>query len=128
MRAGRLWVYTAQQGGRIRAFCVAREYTRPSGMRSMKIVDYQTVEPSVDLLPGLARAAADRCARDHLGMLEHNGCDVPKYGGFDQVAPYRITKAAWSFYYRTTDPDLAAELGHPDVWDPSEYDGDASFM
>jgi hypothetical protein len=61
-------------------------------------------------------------------MLEHNGCDIPKMRGFDQVAPYRITKAAWSFYYRTTDPDLADVLAHPDVWDPSEYDGDASFM
>lgn len=128
LRAGRLRVYTAEQHGRIRAFCVAREYTRPSGMRSMKIVDFQTVETSVDLLPGLARAAADRAARDGLGMLEHNGADIPKYRGFDQIAPYRITKAAWSFYYRTTDPDLAATLAHPDVWDPSEYDGDASFM
>ncbi|NMO92803.1 hypothetical protein [Actinomycetospora sp. TBRC 11914] len=128
LRAGRLWVYTAEQGGRIRAFCVVREYTRPSGMRSMKIVDFQSVEPSVDLLPGLARAAAARCAGARIGMLEHNGCDIPKMAGFDEVAPYRITKAAWSFYYRTTDPDLADTLAHPDVWDPSEYDGDASFM
>lgn len=128
LRAGHLWVYTARQDGRIRAFCVVKEYLRPSGMRSMKIVDYQTVDPSVDLLPGLARAAAERCAHDHVGMLEHNGCELPKMSGFDQVAPYRITKAAWSFYYRTTDPDLADALAHPDVWDPSEYDGDTSFM
>ncbi|HEY2194341.1 MAG TPA: hypothetical protein VGH76_18870 [Actinomycetospora sp.] len=128
LRAGRLWVYTAERAGSIRAFCVVKEYTRPTGMRSMKIVDYQTVEDAVDLLPGLARAAAERSADARLGMLEHNGCDIPKMSGFDDVAPYRITKAAWSFYYRTTDPDLADTLAHPDAWDPSEYDGDTSFM
>ncbi len=51
----RLWVYTAEREGRIRAYCVVKVYERPSGMRSMKIVDYQTVDTSVDLLPGLVR-------------------------------------------------------------------------
>ena len=61
-------------------------------------------------------------------MLEHNGCDVPKFDAFDRLAPHRITKAAWSFYFVTSDPVLSAALAEPEVWDPSEYDGDASFM
>jgi hypothetical protein len=97
-------------------------------MRSMKIVDYQTLDTSVDLLPGLVRAAAARCRAEGLGMLEHNGCDIPKFDGFDRFAPHRITKAAWSFYFVTSDPVLTSALADPDVWDPSEYDGDASFM
>ncbi len=128
LRSGRLWVYTAERAGKIRAFCVVTVYDRPSGMRSMKIVDYQTVDTAVDLLPGLVRAAAARSAREGFGLLEHNGCDLPKFAAFDRAAPYRITKAAWSFYYLTSDPQLEAELATPDVWDPSEYDGDASFM
>ena len=128
LRAGALWVYTASRGGRMRAYCVVKQWERPGGVRGMKIVDYQTVDPSVDLLPGLVRAAAARCAEEGISLLEHTGCDIPKMSGFDRFAPYRLTKAAWSFYFVTSDPVLAAELGRPEVWDPSEYDGDASFM
>jgi hypothetical protein len=128
LRGGRLRIFTASRGGRMRAWCLVKEYERPSGMRSMKIVDYQTVDTSADLLPGLVRAAVDRCAAEGLGMLEHNGCDLPKLAAFDRYAPYRIIKAAWSFYFVTSDPDLQATLARPDAWDPSEYDGDASFI
>ena len=128
LQAGRLWVYTAEQGGRMCAFCVVKQHDRPEGIHSMKIVDYQTVEPSVDLLPGLLRAAAARCTREGSSVLEHEGCDIPKMGSFDRFAPYRMAKAAWPFYFRTRDPVLAAELSDTRVWDPSEYDGDASYI
>jgi hypothetical protein len=128
LRSGRIRIYTAERAGLLRAYCVAKQWDRPSGMRAMKVVDYQTLDTAVDLLPGLVRAAAERCTHDGIGLLEHNGCDIPKMQGFDRFAPYRITKAAWSFYFRSSDPALAAELAQPAVWDPSEYDGDASYM
>ncbi len=46
---------------------------------------------------------------------------------FDELAPYRIDKPGWSFYYCATDPKFEAELAEPGVWDPSEYDGDSSY-
>jgi hypothetical protein len=128
LRGGRLWVYTARRDGRMRAYCVVKAWDRPGGVRGMKILDYQTVDPAVDLLPGLVRAAAARAAHEGISLLEHNGTDIPKMSGFDRFAPYRLTKAAWSFYFVTSDPVLSAELVEPGVWDPSEYDGDASFM
>ena len=45
---------------------------------------------------------------------------------FDAFASYRKTQS-WTFFYRAVDPALEAELREPGVWDPSEYDGDASI-
>ena len=135
LRAGRLWVHEAHRKGRMRAYCVVRaHYHRPaaahrsSGLHRMRIVDYQSVDGSVDLLPGLLRAAALCCARNGYTMLEHNACEVPKMRSFDRAAPHRKAKETWSFYVRTTDPALTADLERPEVWDPSEYDGEPSYM
>lgn len=127
MRAGRLWVLTAARGGRIRAFGVLKLHVRPEGVRSMKLVDFQTVEPDADLLPGIVRLALHRSAAERCAMLEHHGCGLPTLRGFDEVAPYRAVKPAWSFYYRAVDPALEPRLAEPATWDPSEYDGDSSY-
>jgi hypothetical protein len=127
MRTDRLWVLTAARGGRIRAFGVLKLHVRPEGVRSMKLVDFQTVEPDADLLPGIVRLALRRSAAQGCAMLEHHGCGLPKLRGFDDVAPYRAVKPAWSFYYQALDPALESRLAEPATWDPSEYDGDSSY-
>lgn len=127
MRADRLRVLTASRDGRLRAFCVLKVHVRPGGVRSMKLVDFQTVEPAQDLLPGLLGLAVRRSAAEGCAMLEHHGLDLPKTRAFDDLAPYRATKPAWSFYYCAVDPALEPRLADPDTWDPSEYDGDSSF-
>jgi hypothetical protein len=47
--------------------------------------------------------------------------------GFDSFAPHRRERPSWSFYYHAGDPALAADLRRPEAWDPSLFDGDASF-
>ena len=127
LQANRLAVLTATRGDRIRAYCVLKQHDRPGGLRSMKLVDFQTIEPDTDLLPGLLRLALRRAAAAGAVMLEHHGCGLPKMRSFDAFAPYRATKPAWSFYYVPLDPALAGRLAEPDTWDPSEYDGDSSY-
>jgi hypothetical protein len=134
LRAGRLWIHEARRNGRMRAYCVLRSHHhRPAAHRTqalhgMRLVDYQTLEDSVDLLPGLLRSAISRCVADGYSLLEHNACDLPKMRSFDASAPYRQAKPTWSLYVGTTDPALASELTSPEVWDPSEYDGEPSYM
>jgi hypothetical protein len=127
MRANRLTILTATRGGRLRAYCVLKLHVRPGGLRSMKLVDFQTVEPGTELLPGLLRLALQRSAAQSCAMLEHHGCGLAKMRSFDERAPYRAVKPAWSFYYRADDPSLEARLSEPGRWDPSEYDGDSSY-
>ena len=127
MRAKRLWIFTASRNNLLQAYCVLRQHTRPHGVRSVKLVDYQILECGEDLLPGLLRAALRRCAAEDNYVLEHHGCGLKKMRIFDEIAPYRAKKPAWSFYYRTIDDALGAELNDPEAWDPSEFDGDASY-
>lgn len=127
MRAKRLWVLTALRNNLLRAHCVLRQHTRPQGLRSVKLVDYRTLERGEELLAGLFRATLRRCAAEGNHILEHHGCGLKRMRVFDEIAPYRAKKPAWSFYYHAADAALGIELDDPEVWDPSEFDGDASY-
>jgi hypothetical protein len=126
-RAGRLWTVTAVRDGLIRAYGVLKIHLRPQGLRTMKLVDFQTLDPDVDMLPGLVKLALRRAAAEKCPFLEHHGCGLPKLRAFDAIAGYRTAKPSWSFYYYTEDPLLEQRLADPATWDPSEYDGDSSY-
>lgn len=126
-RQGRLWVLAAVRNSMIRAYCVLK-YHRHPGVNSMKIVDFQSVEPDIDLLPDLLKLALRRSSAENCAFLEQYGVGLPKMRWFEYIAPYRTAKPAWSFYYAADDRALAERLADPAVWDPSEYDGDASYV
>jgi len=125
-RDGRLWVFTASLGARLVAYCVVTQLGEP-GKRYARLVDFQTIEPETQLLPGLLRAALKRCARSEVHLLEHLGRGVPKMAAVDRSAPYRKRLASWRFFYRAANQGLEKELRSPQCWDPSVYDGDASL-
>ena len=126
-RAGRLWIITAERHGLLRAYAVFKRQKRNDGIRRMQLVDYQTLDREEDLLPGLLQVALRRCESENLFTLEQLGCGVPTRTAFDEYAPYRYKLKNWPYYYRAADPAIHAELARPEVWDPSEFDGDASF-
>jgi hypothetical protein len=126
MRQRRLWIFTAARGGLLRAYGVLNRQDWRQGVRRMRLVDYQTLEPDADLLPGLLGAALRRCAAEDFYVLEHLGGGLPKMRSLDRCAPYRRRLPNWPFYYHATDPALDAELRRPEAWDPSSFDGDAS--
>jgi hypothetical protein len=127
LRRGRLWVVAALRDGLIRAYCVLKQHHRPPDVSSMKIVDFQTLEPDTDLLPGLLKPALRRSAAENCSFLEHHGVGLPKLASFEAIASYRAPKPSWSFFYYTDNEALEERLADPDVWDPSEYDGDSAY-
>ncbi|MBV8531348.1 MAG: hypothetical protein JO104_08525 [Candidatus Eremiobacteraeota bacterium] len=138
MRKRRLWILTASRNGQLRAYCTltrqdhafrlpALTHDDAQGIRAMRLVDYQSVEPEVDYLSGLLGEALRRCAKEGVYILEYLGRDVPKMRVVDDTAPHRTQLENWKFYYHASDPALSAELREPMAWDPSAYDGDASF-
>ena len=96
-------------------------------VKSGDLKPHQTLDPQDDLLPGLLRWALRRCSDEGFHVLEHVGCGLPKMRSFERFAPYRRKLPCWPFYYRTADPILGSQLARPEVWDPSTYDGDASY-
>lgn len=138
MRRQRLHIVTASRNGQLRAYCILTRHEHgfqlppfprrdTQGVRGMRLVDYQSIEPEVDLLPRLLAAALRRCAQEGLFMLEHFGRGVPKMRALDDHAPYRKALTNWKFFYRAADPRLDADLREPERWDPSAYDGEASL-
>jgi hypothetical protein len=125
MRTGRLWIFTASRKGRLQAYCIFKRQGYAQDVR-MRLVDYQSIEPAVDLLPDLLGAALRRCIAEGVFVLDKPGLGIPKMRAFDEFAPYR-QKQNWPLFYRAVDSALDAELRQPRFWDPSEYDGDASL-
>jgi hypothetical protein len=104
LRRGRLRVFTATRAGLLRAYAVVKRQDLGEPLRRARLVDYQTLEPGVDLLPALLRAALRYCASEGFGVLEHLGCSLPKMRSFDRLAPYRRALPAWPYYYHAPDP------------------------
>ncbi len=128
LRVGRLWIFTASRNGlKTQADCIVKRQDPSDAVRRMRLVDYQTLDLQEDLLPGLLRHALRKCIAEKFHVLEHVGCGLQKMQSFDRFAPYRRDLPCWPFYYRTPDTKLAAQLARPEVWDPSVYDGDASY-
>jgi hypothetical protein len=138
MRKGRLWILTASRNGKLRAYCTltrqdhgfrlpALPHGDTQGLRGMRLADYQSLEPEVDFLPAFLAAALQRCAAEDLFILENLGRGVPKMRVVDECAPYRKKLENWKFFYSAAEPTLEADLGESRFWDPSAYDGDATF-
>lgn len=126
-RTGRLWIYTATRHGQLRAYCVFKRQDGKEGIRRMRLVDYQTLEPDTDLLAGMLQAALKRCMAEGIYVLEHLGVGLPGLDSFDRCAPYRRKWSHWPYSFHAADPAIAAELRSAEAWNPSSYDGDASF-
>jgi hypothetical protein len=126
LRSNRLWIFTASRIGRLRGYCVLRLESWHGG-RKVVLIDYQSLEPERDLLPGFLCAALQRCAAEGFYALQNAGVGVPKMRAFDEHAPYRRTLANSVFYYGAADAALEAELRQPRFWDPSLFDGDATL-
>jgi hypothetical protein len=138
MRKGGLWIFTASRSSRLYAYCTltrqnhafrlpALEHDDTQGIRAMRLVDYQCIEPAIDLLPVLLTAALRRCSKEDVYILENLGRGVPKMRTLDRCAPYLEKLSNWKFFFSAADPSLQAELRAARFWEPSAYDGDASF-
>jgi hypothetical protein len=127
MRRGKLWIATATRASQLRAYAILKLKHYEIGLRRMELVDYQTLDEERDLLPALTLRALKHAAAGKCDILEHVGCDLPKTRAFDALAPYRRETASWPYFYHAPDDDLATDLKTPETWDPSTYDGDASF-
>lgn len=126
MRRDRLWIFTASRGDHMQAYCILKRQSHVGKLARMRLVDYQTLDPGVDLLPDFIRAALRRCAAEDICILDKPGTGLFKMRTFDEFAPYRA-RQTWPLFYRAVNAAFAEDLRDAKVWDPSAYDGDASI-
>ena len=128
LRENKAWIATAGKASNLTAYAIFRRHDNPRfGLRRMRLVDFQTIDGSITLLVPMLSWALERCQREGIDMLECLGFRADKSNLIHKIAPYRRKLPSWLYFYKTKDENLAERLSDPNVWDPSQFDGDASL-
>ena len=93
----------------------------------MRLVDFQLSMENITLLVPMLSWALERCRREGIDMVECIGVRTDKANLIRKIAPYERKLPSWLYFYKTRDESLAERLSDPNVWDPSQFDGDASL-
>jgi hypothetical protein len=123
----RLWIATIAEGSRLVAYAIFdRKDILRLGLKRMRLLDFQSLLPGADMLFPILAWALKKCVAEKLHLLANVGryLDEP---GIMETASFREKLPAWTFFYRASDPGLAASLKDVRAWAPSLFDGDASL-
>ena len=125
----RLWIPTVVEGGSLIAYAVFdRRYRRDIDLHLVKLVDFQALDGSTELLPPIISWALGKCRAEGIHMLESEGRWLEPGELLDVIAPYRRKlPRAWRHAYRANNALLADQLRDRRAWAPSLFDGDASL-
>jgi len=121
------WIVTVG-GSHLRAYGIFRRHDSPKfGLRRMRLVDFQTLDGNKAVLVSMLAWAIKRCRSEGIDMMESIGLRTDKGSVISEIAPHERKLPSWLYFYKTRDTSLAARLSNPNVWDPSQFDGDASL-
>jgi hypothetical protein len=122
------WILAVSKERKLAAYAILlRQDNLAHGLTRMRLADFQTVEPSNELLRPLLAAAVERCRKERIHMLEASGFAPDKQAVIDSLSPKSRNLDAWRYLYKAAQPGLAEQLKDPAVWDPTCLDGDASL-
>jgi hypothetical protein len=128
LKNNKAWIVAVDEGAGISAYSIFIRYDNPNvGLKRMRLVDFQTLDGDTTFLLPMLSWALMRCRRDKIHMLESVGFRPEKQNIITEVAPFERKLPSWLYFYSTRDKQLAQSLTSPDVWDPSQFDGDASL-
>lgn len=125
----RVWILTLNEGSsRILAYAIFCRIDNPQiHLKRMCLIDFQSLNGDHEVLVPMLSRGLRRCEEQRIHMLEAFGFRPDKQCVIDRAAPYRRRLRAWAYFYRTSNQAWREELQHVDVWDPSQFDGDASL-
>jgi hypothetical protein len=130
LQQGSAWIYTVEGKSGLAAYSVfLRHDFQPIGLRRMRLVDFQSLEPdrSPDLLMAMLAAAVKRSREQSIHMLELAGVAPALETTLERASPHRRELSNWLFFYKARNPTLELKLKDPAVWEPSLFDGDSSL-
>jgi 3-oxoacyl-(acyl-carrier-protein) synthase len=125
---GRAWIVTHEVNSRVLAYAIFhRQDHREINLKRVRLVDYQTLPESADVLSSLLAWGLEECRTQGIHMLEAFGFRPDKQQLLDRLAPRRRKLPSWTYFHKTSSPALQQEMQDPQIWDPSQFDGDASL-
>jgi hypothetical protein len=123
----RLWIATVVDGPRLLAYAIFERNDNRTGLKRMRLVDFQSLDSHRMLLSSALSWALRKCQDEGIHVLEISGRWLEKGELIHAVAPYRRKLSTWTFFYRANTPQLEERLKDRSAWAPSLYDGDASL-
>jgi hypothetical protein len=127
LRNNQAWLLTAGKET-VFAYGIFLRYDNPrAALKRMRLVDYQALDGSTTLLVPMLSWALEKCRNEDIHMLECIGFRPDKRNVITKIAPYERKLPCWLYFYKTRDKSLAERLSDSNVWDPSQFDGDASL-
>jgi hypothetical protein len=128
LRNDEAWIVAAEEGPSISAYSIFLRCDNPNcGLKRMRLVDYLALDGSTTPLSPMLSWALEKCRKEGIDMLEVIGLRADKGDIIARSAPYKRNLPCWLYYYKTRDRSLGEKLSDPNVWDPSQFDGDASL-
>jgi hypothetical protein len=128
LRREEVWVLTVPDGERLAGYAIFQRRDEPAtGLRRMRLVDFQALSDERDCLNALLSEALRMAQRESIDVLEKVGRNLEDTRLIDEFAPYRRKLPAWPMFFHTPDAELHHQLQRPEVWNPSSFDGDSSL-
>lgn len=125
---GRVWVVTHEVNSRILAYAIfQRQDYGEIGLQRIRLVDYQALPVAGDALTSVLAWGLNECQVKGVHMLEAFGLHPKKQQIIDRLAPHRRKLASWTYFHKIASSTLQQELRDTSVFDPCQYDGDASL-
>ena len=123
-----VWIATVVDGSRLAAYAIFDRRDLKYGFKRMRLVDFQSLDGGIALLPPLLSWALRKCREEGIHMLANVGRWLEKGELIEMVAPYRRNlPTSWAYFYRANNPGLAERLKDRRAWAPSLFDGNASL-
>jgi hypothetical protein len=124
----RAWIVTAGQDSVFTAYGIFLRQDNPTyGLTRIRLVDFQALDGNTAPLIPMLSWALERCRNEGIDMLESIGFRTDKSHVISKIVPYKRKLPSWLYFYKTRDESLAEMLSDPNVWNPSQFDGDASL-
>ena len=122
------WVLAMSKGSSLTAYAIfVRQDNLAHSLTRIRLADFQSLRDDEELLQPLLCCAIERCRQEGIHMLETVGFSTEKQKVIDRLSPRWRKLDAWRYFYKAATPAFAEKLRDPRSWDPSCFDGDASF-
>ena len=128
LTANRAWVVTVNGGPGLSGYGIfCREDNPATGLKRVRLVDFQCLDGHTYLLRPILFRGLERCQNECIHMLEVIGFSSHKQRIIEGIAPNYRELSSWRYFYKASKPYLAAGLADAKVWDPTCFDGDSSL-
>ena len=125
---GQAWVVTREINSRILAYAIfQRQDYDEIGLKRIRLIDYQALPSAGDDVPSILAWGLNECRAQGVHMLEAFGLHPEKQQIIDRLAPHRRKLPSWTYFHKIASSTLQEELRQTSVFDPCQYDGDASL-